>query len=68
MKTDFVITDKEVLDILMTRIMRLREKEWLHPADIEGSIKRIDDAWNEYKAKYAEYKEEYEKRLEPKKK
>ena len=62
MKTDFDVYDEELLIILIKRISKFSEKKLYSPIDIQPWIDSIDKTWNEYKARFEEYKKEYEER------
>jgi argonaute-like protein implicated in RNA metabolism and viral defense len=60
MKNDFEISDTELLDILINRIIKLQEKKYIHPLDIEFWIKDVDRVWGEYTDRHDAYTKKYE--------
>jgi len=61
-ETNFDINNKELLVILVSRIKKFHDKEMYSPIDIQPWIDSIDEAWNEYKARFETYKIKYDEK------
>jgi hypothetical protein len=57
--TDMNVQNDELIDILIKRIKGLPD-HFYHPLDMEPRIKAIDDAWNEYKARFENHRTAYD--------